>query len=259
MQRYMERLHIPSPLHDDLLSAFNNLKSLQKGDIFALCHEQAEESYIRFSKQYGDMEMLALYLIALEETHRLYQEKGIDESIFDATMACFPRFILETHRKFGIWTFDRHFWTYRQTSLRLFRLGELEYEFTGKEISIHIPSDAKFSRESILQSIAMMKEFVGRYFPSYAGMSIVCSSWLLSKQILDMLKKESGIAAFASFFDIEQGKPCNDVFMWLFDCRQPDDLTVLKEETSLQKKAKAYLLGGGIIYEGKGILKEEYL
>lgn len=256
---YSHQLHIPEPLHDVLFSLLNKLKSLQKKDIYGLCHEEAEAYYSRFAKQYGDIELLAIYLLVLPETERLYKERGINEEVFMATMGCFSRFINETYRKFGTWTFDRHFWTYRQTSLRLFRLGELEFEFGENEIAIHIPSDAKLDRFGIDKSIALLKEFQEKHFPDSKTKKVCCSSWLLSKQILSMLDHDSGITTFASYFDIKQGDPCQEVYFWLFDCKDPMNLDALKENTSLQRKAKAFLLGGGIIYEGIGILKEEFL
>ena len=57
-----------------------------------------------------------------------YQEQGIEEKVFDDTMKCFTRFVEEHKASYGVYGFDRDFWTGRQLSLQLFRLGELEYE-----------------------------------------------------------------------------------------------------------------------------------
>ena len=53
--------------------------------------------------------------------------------------------------------FDRGWWAYRQTSMQIFRLGVLEYEFDRLEgesvIALHIPSDARLTAEAVDRSL----------------------------------------------------------------------------------------------------------
>ena len=63
----------------------------------------------------------------------------------------------ECKKKNGRMFFDRGWWTYRQLSLDLFRVGALEYQIseqrTSGTIGIHIPSDADLSGESVDDSL----------------------------------------------------------------------------------------------------------
>ena len=85
--------------------------------------------------------MLTAAFYSLEE----YEEKGIPKEIFTDTMKCFSRFTQEHYKSYGYYGFDQGFWTGRQLSLQLFRLGELEFEKTIEEnqkiivVSCHLP------------------------------------------------------------------------------------------------------------------------
>lgn len=74
--------------------------------------------------------MLYFMLQAARRSYEKYRIRDIPDDIFTATMRCFSRFIGEYREMYGRYGFDRDFWTGRQLSLRLFRLGELEYEET---------------------------------------------------------------------------------------------------------------------------------
>ena len=100
--------------------------------------------------------VLACSLLCACKAYKEYQKKGISDTVYFETMKCFTRFIDETQKRTGRLAFDRGWWTYRQISMQLFRIGELEYEFVEYEgrpaLSIHIPSDAHFSRELVGES-----------------------------------------------------------------------------------------------------------
>ena len=97
--------------------------------------------------------ILACSLLCACRAYEEYQKKGISDTVYFETMKCFTRFIDETQKRTGRLAFDRGWWTYRQISMQLFRIGELEYEFVEYEgrpaLSIHIPSDAHFSKELV--------------------------------------------------------------------------------------------------------------
>ena len=101
--------------------------------------------------------VLACSLLCACKAYKEYQKKGISDTVYFETMKCFTRFIDETQKRTGRLAFDRGWWTYRQISMQLFRIGELEYEFVEYEgrpaLSIHIPSDAHFSRELVGESL----------------------------------------------------------------------------------------------------------
>lgn len=192
-----------------------------------------------------------------------YREQGIEEKIFDDTMKCFTRFVEEHKDSYGIYGFDRDFWTGRQLSLQLFRLGELEYEKVEEKngeryISIHIPSDAVLDPEKIRGSLGQAKEFFEKQDPSWDKVPYKCCSWLLSPALKELLGEKSRILKFQEMFTIEEVyRDSNEFMEWVFK-RKDLPLEELPEETSLQKNMKAHLLSGGWVGEGMGCLKTEY-
>ena len=143
--------------------------------------------------------------------------------------------------------FDRDFWAHRQLSLKIFRIGELEYEFMDDyTISIHIPSDAVLTKNNIDNSLKDLKEFIIKYY----------HSWLLSPELKKYLKEDSKILVFQSFFEIKEVNIIDKSFIrWLYQINNTEDINSLKEETSLQKKVKNALLNNENIGSAYGVLK----
>lgn len=184
-----------------------------------------------------------------------YVKKGIPTSVFVDTMKFCTRFLAEYHKTYGSYRFVWGWWFPRQLSLREYRIGALEYEFCENEcISIHIPSDADFSEQSVLQSLSGFQDFCRQYYPERITWKMECSSWLLSPALRNILPKGSHILAFQNRFDItETDYESMKVLDWVF----PGHETVseaLPETTSLQKKMKEYLLEGNSIGWARGTL-----
>ena len=193
-------------------------------------------------------------------TREMYRKFGLSDRIYSDTMSCFSRFVREHRGSYGSYGFDREWWTVRQISCLLFRIGQLEYELTaldGKPVlSLHIPTDVDFSKELLKGSLAEARDLLGRVFPQYRNAPVFCRSWLLSPVLKDLLPETSRILAFQEFFDIAPVEvECRGILVWVFrNPRLPYDQ--LPEETSLQRKLKAFLLSGGCFVDGKGYLKD---
>ena len=203
--------------------------------------------------------MLYFMLQAVRSSHEKYSRRGITDEVFTATMCCFSRFVSEYKKIYGRYGFDRDFWTGRQLSLKLFRLGELEYEETAengnKAVSIHIPSDAVISKENCRHSIETAYAFFKEQDEEYADTPYYCESWLLSPALKKLLPDTSKIIQFQNLFAIQETDEDSMEYMyWIFqsDGKNPD---ALPEHTTLQRRAKQYLLDGRKIGNGKGVLK----
>ena len=178
-------------------------------------------------------------------------------------MGCFSRFAGEYKTIYGRYGFDRDFWTGRQLSLKLFRLGELEYEETvenGKNaIYIHIPSDAALTEEKCRESVGAARRFFREHDEEYADAPYCCEFWLLSPALKKLLPDTSNIIRFQNLFSLQEtDEESMEYMFWIFR-RDGKDPGALPEHTTLQKRAKQYLLGGGKIGSGKGVLKPFYL
>lgn len=224
------------------------------------------------------LKMLVCMGQAVAMAHREYRRRGISDDVFVDTMGCFPRFAHEHMVSYGRYGFDREWWTWRELSLRLFRLGELEFELADyradlphgagagavapsadtRGINIHIPSDARLTRENCLTSLRLCGDFLAEHFPDWAGLPYACESWLLSPALPDLLPPESNIIRFQNMFDLAFARPeAEDWREWVFQ-RNPAPIPDLPETTSLQRAIKAHLLAGGTIGVGHARLKPEF-
>lgn len=223
----------------------------------------ATKSYEELKTVLGeDKDHLKMLYCQLECARRVfdrYQEKHIPQIIYKETMKCFTRFIEECKRKNGRMFFDRGWWTYRQLSMKIFRIGELEYEFKEYEgekvIGIHVPSDADLSKEAVDNSLKEAGMFFRTYYGSYPYKKYTCNSWLLSPALKPLLPENSNILSFQKRFEvIREEKEDREYIEWLFQVPSNIDNEGLPAKTSLQKKVKELLLHGGTVGCAYGIL-----
>ena len=204
--------------------------------------------------------ILTLHLTAALNSRELYVQKGISDYIFIDTMKCFSRFIREHFGQHDHYGFDRSYWTWRQLSLLLFRLGTLEFEIKILEgtnvLSVHIPSDAIMTRERLDASYKWAKEFFAQYFSDFHYEKLYCGTWLLSPVLKELLPEGSKILNFMDDYEIFKVNPDTQWFMkWVYQKNYPD-LASLPEDTSLRRAIKKHLLTGGTIGDASGYYRK---
>ena len=119
----------------------------------------------RLSPDPDGAKILSVMLDAATMSAKEYAKRGISAEIYVSTMEAFSRFVRERRAGYGDWAFDRWWWTGRQLSLKLFRIGALEYEMCaedGREVSLHIPSGCDLSAEAVDRSLAVFPRLCGR-------------------------------------------------------------------------------------------------
>lgn len=151
--------------------------------------------------------------------------------------------------------------------MTIFRLGRLQFEKMGSEwevdfgkiqlrkgdpvISIHIPEDGKMENAACREAFEMAKKMFGRDVP------YVCHSWLLGAELAGFLEKDTNIMQFQNFFEIvDYDYNIREGEERIFG-RLQENPELYAEETSLQRKAKEYLMQGRKLGSGLGILKWE--
>lgn len=201
--------------------------------------------------------MLTCQLLCAVSCREDYGKLGFSRKIYADTFACFTRFVGEHLESFGCYGFDRGFWTVRQVSNMLFRIGVLEYELLtekGKKVvSLHIPSDADLSLPLLQQSYREAKALIDNAFPEYRDVPYVCGSWLLSPDLKDLLPESSRILGFQRSFLLTGTFADEEFKEWVFK-RMDIPNEDLPEDTSLQRSLKAFLLNGGTFRSGEGYL-----
>jgi hypothetical protein len=141
--------------------------------------------------------------------------------------------------------------------MRVFRLGQLEYELLPDgNIAMHIPTGSDLKPACVKQSVRCAKAFMDRYFPERSNARYTCNSWLLSPALSDLLSQESNILAFQKLFELTDLDPeAMDYVSWLFQRLPGADAGDFPENTSLQRRAKQFILSGGRIGKAAGYLK----
>ena len=191
---------------------------------------------------------------------KINTERGIPREITVATLkdvnVWFKNYKTVTG-KIGIGEWD---WLWYHYTGKMFRLGRLQFHIikkNGKDVvNTHIPQDEPLIESECVQSFDIARGFFKKYFPDNNPDRFVCSSWLLSENLTDILKAESNIVKFMRLWtktkvdedDSHQAK--QRVFGFDFDgCVEK-----APENTSLQKSLKKYLLDGGKILHTHGYI-----
>ena len=236
-----------------------NIPELQPHINQLMKQEQELAAYESLVKIFGDtdangIKMLTCQLCTMLQVREKYTERGITNQIFIDTMKCFTRFIGEFFAVNGFYKFERGWWTWRHLSMRMFRLGVLEFEQRNDELWVHIPSDAVMTKEALRDSYNQAKAFYPQQGIQFTD--IICSTWLLSPVLKDILPPESRILNFQNDYEILELIPENNYFMrWVFDKEYGEDagdLTQLPENTSLQRGVKKLLLEGKTVGDARG-------
>ena len=233
----------------------------------AICREESwEEGLNSLRRELGEdprgIRMLCAQLRCALDAKKTYEILGLSGEIYADTMAAFSRFVEEHMESYGSYAFDRAFWTVRQISCKLFRIGQLEYELihqNGKPVlSLHIPSDVRMEQPLLRASYERAREILGKTFPEYENAPVYCESWLLSPELAQLLPEHSRILRFRrSFGPIRQLEDSGeDVLQWVF--KNPHlPLDQMPRNTSLQKALWQFLHDGGVFHTGESWLVEE--
>ncbi len=207
--------------------------------------------------------ILTVHLAALSLLPARLEKMGLGMDVFLATARVFTRFVNEHMASFGRYGFDRCWWTWRQTAGLLVRLGVLEFEridcYSGPEFSglhreqpvigLHIPGGSKLTDEGIQASLSRARAL-------WPGRPIVCHSWLLAPA-LETLLPEGGIRTLRHVFTPGPADPSDNSFIqWIF-CDTSLAPQQWPEDTRLRRAVKAYVLSGGQIGAGWGLVQQK--
>lgn len=179
-----------------------------------------------------------------------WQAKGIPEEIYRDTMAFATRYLKDGMKTYGRWHFSAPWWFPRQLAMELFRVGTLEYELVspqeeGRKVYLHIPTDVSLAPEALDDSFRRFRAFASSFYPEWEHAPIFLDSWLMSPAIRPLLPEGSRILALQDRFEFESADPESmGAVVWVFPGCKGRPFEELPEDTTLQKRMKAFLLAG---------------
>ena len=147
-------------------------------------------------------------------------------------------------------------WAIYFIKIKIVEIGSLQFEYDSNSVvKIHIPKNTNLNifkvKESLKKATIEMKKIY-----SIKNFKYICNSWLLSKQIYEIIDRNSNISKFYDLFDVTEGEECiNDILNLVYGMDQCEDYSLLSENTTLQKKIKMQLLNENKFYLGMGVLK----
>lgn len=162
-------------------------------------------------------------------------------------------------------------WLKRHLSMRLFKLGRLQFCMGGLEhdvptrelhkgdsiLEIHIDSSAPLNSNACTESIIMAKAFFAAHFPAYHYRCFTCHSWILDQSLAEVLPQDSNLLHFQNRFDVLSSEPSDAILKYLFAWNTTRyNLNRFHPSSSFSKKVQYEVLSGKQFNEAFGILKE---
>lgn len=185
-----------------------------------------------FERKLDGKQKLALVLNALPYVYAKYQEKGIDEKIFFDTFSDIKIWCDNGFEQYGTQGLENLSWIAKHLSMKIFRIGRLQYEFSRflilphaklkdvikcpyrlgeKCITLHIPQGEKLDTQKCLTSIKDANAFFEKYYPDYKYRCYTVITWLVNPNLENVLGEDSNIVKFGKLFHILGYVPDSDM------------------------------------------------
>lgn len=247
------------------VALYNENINCEYGVIVGLADEAAKIVYV--CEYTAELIMFLLFTKKLKER---YDEKGISEEIFNATVSDF-RYQMQVCKQIrGVIGTECADWCMGFIQMTRFCIGRFQYEIIkfgynyekdgkvltpdSRVLNVHIPASGEpLSEELAKESFRLAKEFykdeIGEPF------AFKCSSWLLYPEHEQILDKNSNIYRFMKMFDyLDYGIKKNNWDMHRIFGTYEMRPEYLPEKTSLQRAYKKHLLAGGKTGYGVGVI-----
>lgn len=214
------------------------------------------------------VDMLMLLLVT-EPLERLYRERGISREIALDTMRDLRIKLVECKSMYGCWGTFVAWWFRYHAKLRLFTLGRLQFEpiafpYDGYKDLIkkgetvyncHIPSGAPLAVPEVIDAFKRAYSFFGAREDGL--LPIYCSSWLLYPPTASLYPDGSNLKRFYELYDIIHQRTDERFsnFWRVFALPYSEEaLKTAPEDNSLRRAFKKYLLKGGRLGDGQGVI-----
>ena len=207
---------------------------------FAACYlaaESAEKHYIRrkypMETLFESMTDLGIWL---RNTKRNYGVIGLSANCRIWQKSIFTGAVIRLGR---LECNSEHY--YNKDSLRD-ENGNIILQSGDAVINMHIPEDGPMDIDECKKSMQRMREFFARYRPDYNWKGFLCESWLLDRQLRDMLDAESNILKFQDLgYNYDIGEYEGTIFR-VFGTVPPEKV---QNPNRLQRNMISFIKSGG--------------
>lgn len=256
IEKWYKKLNFPKEFNAEFYEALNQIPISDAINI---------QNYDLSCKD-GKRNLLS-FLFMCEELESKYKDKGIKEEV-----------LLDTLNDLVIWTktwseikgelfLGEIEWLYRHLSMRLFKLGRLQFCFGKAEhdhigtstkkndnvLEIHIPATGPLDTNDCKASIELSKEFFSTYYPEFIYNAYTCNSWLLDTTLKDILQTDSNIVKFQDLFNIIASDEHNGILRYIFKWNTtPLNLNNYTPTTSFAQRIVDRIKNGGTFYISYG-------
>lgn len=225
---------------------------------------------ISFLKEQNDNFLNLLYILAdMDNAFLNFKKHNIPDNIILDSLADVKVWILNLYnatKEVGLAELEWECCVHRAEVIKIGRLQfqpyKAEYDFSplnlkkgDNVINMHIQEGGGMTSEACKKSVENARKFFKTYFPEFKYTHMVCHSWLLDPALITMVKPDSNIASFYNMFDIAVTEYANSALKRIYGPDAEKPFEQFPENSSLQRNMKAYLLGGGRLSVGYGILK----
>lgn len=288
MKELMEKAHFPADTVSEVLKKENQFKRYgywnritdlagaimrelpdEKGLAEKLAQTKEWEAELKTHRYTLDLLVL---LCCWDILKVRYEEQKLPAALYDDALVDMRCKLLECRDVFGVHGIFVGFWYNRFFDMTRFALGRLqfeletypyeeEYEENGvcvkkgdTVINIHIPSCGPLTDEAVDESLKRAAKFYKKQFPN-GYVVFVMDSWLLDSDLANLLP-EGNIKNFVRRFTIVHTTK-REKFMdgWrVFGNEWEKEAEYLPRRTKLQKVIADYLLQGGRLGEGYGVM-----
>ena len=199
------------------------------------------------------------------EAYDCFRQKNINEKVYWDTFYGLTLWCQNCFQEYGEYGINEYRWFFRHIECRIRRLGRLQFEEMDVEwkavdehtqipgkvpvINVHIPQGEKLEISAVRASFGQALQTWGKEIP------YVCDSWLLYPGLSEILPKDSNILKFQRLFRVTRSDDDGREARRRIFGRVSDEPADYPEDTSLQRKAKAYLLEGKRLGSGTGVLR----
>lgn len=246
------------------------LRQIENFDINKLLVAIDSDEPINFLKAQNDNFLNLLYILAdMDKAFINFKKHNIPDEIILDSLADVKVWVLNLYnatKEVGLAELEWECCVHRSEVIKIGRLQfqpyKAEYDFVplnlkkgDNVINMHIQEGGGMTPEACKKSVENAREFFKTYFPDFKYTHMVCHSWLLDPALITMVKPDSNIAAFYNMFDIVVTEYANSAIKRIYGPDAEKPYKEFSENSSLQRNMKAYLLGGGKLSVGYGVLK----